>query len=257
MGWYGADRGRVCRMTQFRCALAFLTRLPGGRHPDSPSDLTRAVPWFPVVGGVVGALGAGMYVGALELVGPLPAAALAFALTALVTGGFHEDGLADSLDGLAGGWDREQRLEILEDSRHGTFGVLALVLVSIVKISALATLAGWAAAGALVAAHVGGRAGAVALMGVAPTAREVGLGADYTRSLRPIPTIAGSCIGVAVLVAVFQAWTPVAIVAVVGGVAIVGFWAGRKIGGVTGDVLGAAEQVGECAVLLAASAVLV
>ena len=148
-------------------------------------------------------------------------------------------------------------MEILKDSRHGTIGVLALVLVSIVKVSALASLADWIAAGALMAAHVAGRAGAVALMGIAPTAREVGLGADYTRSLRPGPAIAGSLIGVAALVVVFQEWSPVAIVAGACGVALVGLWAQRKIGGVTGDLLGAAEQVGECVVLLAATALLV
>lgn len=244
-------------MVRLRHALAFLTRLPGGSHPSSPSELTGAVAWFPVVGLIIGAVGAGVYAGASALFPPMPAAALAFVVTALATGGFHEDGLADSLDGLAGGWDREQRLEILKDSRHGTFGVLALVLVSIVKVSALASLADWTAAGALIAAHVAGRAGAVALMGIAPTAQEVGLGADYTRSLRPGPAIAGFLLGVAALVVVFQEWSPVAIVAVACGVALVGLWAQRKIGGVTGDLLGAAEQVGECAVLLVATALLV
>lgn len=93
-------------------------------------------------------------------------------------------------------------------------------------------------------------------MGIAPTASEVGLGADYTRSLRPLPALVGSLLGVAALAVVFQPWTPVAVLAVATGVAVVGFWARRKIGGVTGDLLGAAEQMGECAVLLTASAVL-
>lgn len=241
---------------QFREALAFLTRLPGGAHPTDGGGLTAVVPWFPVVGLLVGAVGAGTYVGLAELVSPLVAAAITFALTALITGGFHEDGLADSLDALAGGWDREQRLAILKDSRHGTFGVLALVFISIIKVSALSELAGREAALAVLCAHCAGRAGAVALMGVAPVATEEGLGADYTRSLKPVPALLGSLVGVAAVAVSFGWAAPVVLGVLAAGVAVVGVWAYRKIGGVTGDLLGAAEQVGEAAVLVVAAALI-
>ncbi len=244
-------------MSGLRTAQAFLTRLPGGQHPEDQAGLTASVPWFGVVGILVGAIGAGVYVGAAELVSPMAAATLAFIVTALVTGGFHEDGLADSFDALAGGWTVERRLEILKDSRHGTFGVLSLVLISILKISALASLSGRDAAIALVCAHVIGRAGAVALMGTAPTATKKGLGADYTRSLGVPATIAGSMVGVIAAVLGFGVWAPVVLGVVAVGVAAVGLWAWRKIGGVTGDLLGAAEQVGEALVLLSAVAVMV
>jgi adenosylcobinamide-GDP ribazoletransferase len=243
-------------MTRFRQALAFLTRLPGGQHPRAGADLTAAVPWFPVVGIVVGVIGAATFAALEQIIAPVPAAALAFAATALATGGFHEDGLADSFDALAGGWDREQRLRILKDSRHGTFGVLALVFVSLIKVTALAELAGWDAAAGLIAANVAGRAGAVALMGVALTAGEQGLGADYTRGLRPWPTLVGTLVGVVALALCFGVWAPVAFAGVAVGVAGVGLWAQRKIGGVTGDILGAAEQVGEAVVLLTAVALI-
>lgn len=244
-------------MRQFRLALAFLTRLPGGRHPNDSSELTAAVPWFPVVGIVVGAIGAAVYVSMAELVAPLPAAAVAFACTALVTGGFHEDGLADTVDALAGGTTIEQRLIILKDSRHGTFGVLALVLMSIIKIGALAELDGRAAAIGLVATHVSGRAAAVGLMAVAPTARQDGLGADYARALPAVGATVGVTVGVAALVGAFwpTGWAvAVAVAALALGVAAVGWWARAKIGGVTGDILGAAEQVGEATVLLSLAA---
>lgn len=241
-------------MNGLRTALAFLTRLPGGKHPGDQTGLTASVPWFPVVGIIIGGLGSVVYLGLLEVVSPLSAAAVTFAFTALATGGFHEDGLADSFDALAGGWTPERRLEILKDSRHGTFGVLSLVLITLIKVSALATLEGSEAAFALVAAHSVGRAGAVGLMAAAATARADGLGADYTRSLSPLRAIAGSMVGVAVAVAAFAWWSPVVLVLVAVGVAVVGWWARRKIGGVTGDLLGAAEQVGEAMVLLAASA---
>lgn len=244
-------------MTGFRTALAFLTRLPGGQHPEDQAGLTRSVAWFPAVGIAIGAIGAGVYAGASELVNPLTAAVLAFAVTAIVTGGFHEDGLADSVDALAGGWTIERRLEILKDSRHGTFGVLSLVLITMLKVSALVPLSGWDAALTLVCAHSLGRAGAVGLMAVAPTARQDGLGADYTRTLALPIALFGVVIGCGTAVVAFGPWAPVPIAAVAVGSCLVGLWAWRRIGGVTGDLLGAAEQVGEAAVLIAGAALLV
>ncbi len=244
-------------MTGFRTALAFLTRLPGGAHPEDQAGITRSVGWFPAVGVAVGMIGAAVYTGASTIVSPTAAATLAFIATALATGGFHEDGLADSFDALAGGWTVERRLEILKDSRHGTFGVLSLVLITVLKIAALAPLSGWDAAFVLVCAHSLGRAGAVALMTLAPTARADGLGADYTKMLRPSTAAFGAVIGIATAVLAFGPMAPIVIAAVALGAAVVGLWAWKRIGGITGDLLGAAEQVGEGLILLAGSALLV
>ena len=239
-------------------AWAFLTRLPGGAHPSNDAELQRAVPWFPVVGAAVGALGSAVYALLLgapgEAVSPVTAAALTFVVTALVTGGFHEDGLADSFDALAGGRDAAHRLSILKDSRHGTFGVLALVTVTLIKVSALSDLAGWTAASALVVAHGGGRSAAVVLMGIAPVARPDGLGADYARRLpRRVPMVAVACGGF-LLAGLFGPWAGVVVAVLLVTVGGVGLWARRRIGGVTGDVLGAAEQVAECVILVCAGA---
>ncbi len=241
-------------MKGFRTALAFLTRLPGGRHPSGQEELARSVPWFPMVGIVIGALGSAVYVGAAELVSPTSAAVLAFIVTALATGGFHEDGLADTFDALAGGWDREQRLAILKDSRHGTFGVLSLVLITMLKVSALATLTCWDAAAALIAAHSLGRAAPVVLMAFLPAARD-GLGASYAYKLSPMATIAGAATGIVVAVAAFGVWAPAIIAASAVGVAAMGWWSMVKIGGVTGDQLGAGEQVAEAIILLGAASI--
>ena len=237
-----------------RTALAFLTRLPGGTHPSGQAGLTASVPWFGVIGLVIGVIGSGVYIGASELVAPLSAATLAFIVTGLITGGFHEDGLADSFDALAGGWTPQRRLEILKDSRHGTFGVMSLVLITILKVSALASLAGWDAVLGLTAAHCIGRSAAVGAMGVAPTASADGLGADYTRTLSRSASAAGAFVGVVAAVVGFGIWAPAVLGAVVFAALAVVMWAKTKIGGVTGDLLGAIEQVSEATVLLAASA---
>ena len=246
---------------RFRMALAFLTRLRGGVHPKDGDEISSSVVFFPVVGILIGAIGAVVAVGSAQFLPPLTAATLGFVVTALATGGFHEDGLADSFDGLAGGWTVEQRLEILKDSRHGTFGVLSILLVTIVKVTAFAGVLDavdwWQAALVLVGTHAGARGAAVALMGAAPTASHTGLGADYTKMLGPASSIVGGVLGVLFVVPAFLLWTPVAVVATAVSVTAIGIWAHRKIGGITGDLLGAAEQVAECALLCTAAAVLI
>src|SRR5882672_8254238 len=124
-------------MGGLRAAITFLTRVPvGGCH----DDIATAPPRFPFVGALVGALVGLVFVGAGHLVAPALAAVLALVAGALVTGAFHHDGLADTADAFGGGWNPEQRLEILQDSRHGTYGVMALVFVVVVQVAALATL---------------------------------------------------------------------------------------------------------------------
>ncbi len=240
-------------MRGFRTALAFLTRLPGGRHPDDAGDLTASVPWFGAVGVVVGGFGAvTFWIGHQLELGPLLAAVGAVTVTALVTGGFHEDGLADSFDALAGGWTVEDRLRILKDSRHGTFGVLALVLVTAWKVAALVELDASHGVVAILVSHVVGRSGAVALMGTVRAANDRGLGADYTRDLGRLGAVLGAAVGVVAAVVAYGVWAPVVVGSAAIGVALIGRWAVRRVGGVTGDLLGAAEQVGEVAVLVTA-----
>jgi adenosylcobinamide-GDP ribazoletransferase len=211
------------------------------------------VPWFPVIGAVIGSMVGASYVGCSELLPALPAAAVAVSAGALLTGAFHHDGLADMADAFGGGWDRDQRLAILKDSRHGTYGVMSLVCVVIVQVGAIAALGPAQGFATLVAAHALGRAGAVALMGAAPSATGSGLGSEYTARLSGASVVAGVVAGVALATLAFGVWAAVAVVAVAAGVGACGVLAVRKIGGVTGDVLGAAEQLGETAVLLVAA----
>jgi adenosylcobinamide-GDP ribazoletransferase len=241
-------------------AVTFLTRVPVGRRGsvvpgDADRALAGAVPWFGVVGALVGAAAAAVYAGAHWLLPAAPAAACAVAAAVLLTGAFHEDGLADSADALWGGYERERRLEILRDSRHGTFGVAALALALVLRVTSLASLPPWTAAGALIAAGALGRGAAVVLMATAPTARSDGLGASYVRALRRRHVVAALAASLGLGVAGLGGWVVAAVPAALAGALAVRRLAMVKLGGIVGDVLGAAEQVAELAVLAAAAAV--
>jgi adenosylcobinamide-GDP ribazoletransferase len=230
-------------------AAQFLTRIPI-RLRREPS-LGDAVPWFPVVGLVVGAAAGAAAAGLWHVVPPAVAAACAMAVALLITGAFHEDGLADVADAFGGGWTVERRLEILKDPRHGTYGVASMCTSIVLRIICVASLPGPLQMFAgLTAAHCMGRTAAVGLMGTAPIAAQQGLGADYARGLSPARTIAGVGGGVVLTVLVCGWWAAPLIGGALVGAGAVGLLAQRKIGGVTGDVLGACEQVVECLSLI-------
>lgn len=214
--------------------------------------LARAVAWFPVVGALVGLAVAGVYAVTHLVLPPLGAAALAVAAGVVLTGGFHEDGLADVAD-AAGGWTVAERQRILDDPRHGTYGVLALVLSVTVRLVALGAVAPASAIGALVAAHALGRAAAVALMAIGPVAGR-GLGASYARHLTRSRAAVAVGAGVAVAGIGLGVWAGAAAGLAAAVVLAVRRWARRALDGVTGDSLGACEQLTETAVLLLAAA---
>ena len=137
----------------------------------------------------------------------------------LITGAFHEDGLADTADAIAGGWTRERRLEILKDPRHGSYGVAALCGSIVLRVLAVASLGPAAAVGGLVAAHALGRGAAVVTMGVVPVARPDGLGAEYARSVGAGRAAAAGVVAAAIAVAATGWWAgPLVLAAAVGAV---------------------------------------
>lgn len=231
-------------------ALQFLTRIP--IRTDAAVPHHRVVPWFPIVGLLIGAAVGGIAAGMGELVPFAVAATVAVVAGLLITGAFHEDGLADIADAFGGGWTVERRLEILKDSRHGTYGVAALTSSILLRAVSAASIASSAALfAAFVAAHVLGRASAVVAMRLAPPARQSGLGVDAASDMRTLPTVAGIVSGLAAVTALTGWWIVLLIaVSAVATVAVV-VLAVRKIGGLAGDVLGAVEQVVECVVLVA------
>ncbi len=239
-------------MTGFLGAVQFLTRVPV-RLPAA-ADHARVVPWFPIVGALIGAAVGGLAAGLTELVPVAVAAAVAVMSGLLITGAFHEDGLADVADAFGGGWTVERRLEILKDPRHGTYGVAALSGSIVLRVVCAASIASSASMlVAFVSAHAIGRTAAVVAMKSAPPAVESGLGVTAATSLEPLPTAVGLAAGFG-LVALVAGWWVLPFVGVaILGTAIVVVLAVRKIGGIAGDVLGAVEQIVECLVLIVAA----
>jgi adenosylcobinamide-GDP ribazoletransferase len=236
-------------------AFGLLTRLP---LPQRAVTATPRAAWaWPLVGAVVGGLSAAA--GALALWLGLPlgvAAAVALATSAMVTGGLHEDGLADTADGLFGGWTRERRLEIMKDSRIGSYGMLALLLVTLARWSAvtalMATDAHWAG---LVAAGALSRVPMAVLMAALPNARGTGLAHAVGA---PPHTAILAALALACAIGVMTTGS-----AVLGMIALatattlaLGLLARAKIGGQTGDILGASQQLADLAVLSVAAAAL-
>lgn len=234
--------------------MGLLTRVPVPVQPRPGGDLARAVGWFPVVGLGIGAVVGLAVAGGGMLFPPLVAAALAVGIGLLLTGAFHEDGLADTFDALGSCRDRPAALQIMKDSRIGTFGAAALLVALVCKIAALAALPGPAALLAAMSAATIGRGAAGAVTGFAPPARPNGLGVDY---LRAVPRWRGVVAAAVALVAAaaLLGWQVLpAAVSAAGTAAIVTAWALRRLGGVTGDVLGAVAQLAELAVLVTLSA---
>ncbi len=243
----------------FLVAVQFLTRIPTPRVESLPADwLARSGKYFPLVGAIIGGVSALALLGAhlLWRSGPLPAL-IAVGAGLVLTGALHEDGLADAADGFGGGRSPEQRLAIMKDPRLGTYGALALGFALAVKTAALSVLPVQLAAAGLVCAHVGARAAAVWTMSFLPYAAEPAaskvaaphralgaweLGLTLAFALAPVvllirPAAGLTCAGTAALMAL-----------------LVAHGSARRIGGHTGDVLGAVEQAYEIVFLLAVSA---
>jgi adenosylcobinamide-GDP ribazoletransferase len=242
--------------TDLKVTLVFYTRLPlflG--DPGAGGSLAQASWAAPVAGALIGALGAAAYgLAHMAGLGPLPAAGLALVATMAVTGCLHEDGLADTADGFGAGATPERRLAIMRDSRIGTFGACALIVSIGLRWGALASLADpLRVAAALIAAHAAARATLPMIMRVTPTARPDGLSAGA--GLPPAESAAAAVLLglVALGLALGNVRALIALMLLVAASWAVRRLALAKIGGQTGDVLGALEQLGEVLVLLVAA----
>ena len=233
------------RIADVADALRLLTRLP---IPADARPARAAAAWaWPVAGLVAGTLAIGLSVAALPL-GPGVAAAVLIGAQAMLTGAMHEDGLADCADGFWGGWDRARRLAIMKDSAIGTYGVMALLVVGLVRWSACAGLLAGGHWAAIIGVAALSRAPMAVVMTALPPARASGLSQAVGR---PGWRAAGAAVALGVGAAVMLAG-PIGLAAVPAacvttGIVTVAAWV--KIGGQTGDVLGASQQLAEAAAL--------
>jgi adenosylcobinamide-GDP ribazoletransferase len=235
---------RGSRVPSARAAVAFLTRLPVGGGAVTAEELSRAALWFPAVGLLVGGVMGGVRALAGTVLDPAPATVLALLAAMLVTGALHEDGLADTADAVGAHVPRERRLEILRDSRVGTYGALALVVAFVFALVVLAPLDDGDFLRAALVGHVVGRwsilpqslllasarpggAGALVRAGAVTTA----LASAYTVAVALVagrPDAGAVALGVAVLLTA-------------GAVPLLR----RTLGGATGDTFGALTKVVE------------
>ena len=250
------DGGPLSWLADFGACLGFFSRFPMPASPTAP-DFRRAWRAAPLAGFIIGAF-AGAVLSVLLWIGfgANLAAALALAALVAVTGALHEDGLSDVADGFGGGRDRDRRLEIMRDSRLGTYGAAAVVLSLLIRWAAIAALAREPGSGPLLAlAAAGGvsRGLAIALPRMIPPARTDGVAARTGAiSGRHLVEAIVLVVLVAVLAAgpVFGIATALsALVAAVIALYAVSGLARRRIGGYTGDVIGAAQQACEIAFL--------
>lgn len=249
----------------FLVALQFFTRLPVPEIRDFSNDMLNAsARYFPLVGIVVGIISA-LSLWLAAQVFPMPIAALiAIAVSILVTGAFHEDGLADTFDALGGAIPRERALVIMKDSRIGTYGAVALVLSQLLRWQALVILPLDIAVIGLIAAHAAARGGAVSLMASLPYVRDT----DDSKSKPIAQDLSGAALLIALLLGVLPAiifsivYLPILWMLMIAGLLAVMtvrfycvYWFKKRLGGYTGDTLGCCEQFGEIGFLLAAAAV--
>ena len=236
---------------EFLLALSFMTRLPLSLGEASDDTMARAPRLYPWVGLGIGACLGLSYLLFTTLFPSTLAVILTVAVGIALTGALHEDGLADTADGLGGGWTKERALEIMRDSRVGVYGILALGVALAIKIAALAALPTWAAVSAFIAAHTLGRSAITQLLKNLRYARTSGAADALGKSelvfdATPWAAAAAALVIVALLANLLAAFAAALMTAI----AVDRFvrFLRKKIDGYTGDTLGAIEQIVETAV---------
>lgn len=237
----------------FCTAVMFFTRLPVPAWPDYDQEWLQAAPrYFPLVGVLVGGIGAGVWWLAAQILPGEIAVLLSMIATLVVTGAFHEDGFADVCDGFGGGWTRPQVLAIMKDSRVGAFGAIGIALMLGLKAVTLARVPAGLMVATLVAGHAASRWASATLMATLAYVRD-----EDDAKARPMATPLGAG---SLAVATLFGLAPLLLLPVrtwwaLGPVGLARWWLGRwflrRIGGYTGDCLGAAQQVAEVVFYLA------
>jgi len=238
---------------RFFIAIQFLTRLPIARTLNSSeTDIGKAAAFFPLVGVIVGG-GAALVFVVLQRVLPLPASVFcAIVFAAFITNGFHEDGLADSFDGFGGGWTKDLILEIMRDSRIGTYGTLALIFLILGKFNFLSVLPPGQIWRWLIVAHTASRWTTLPLCAWLPYARAEGQGKLVAKQVGSLEIVIAT---VTLLVTfILIPWRPALAVFLVTSLVTLlsGFYFRTRLQGITGDCLGATNQITEVGLYITA-----
>jgi adenosylcobinamide-GDP ribazoletransferase len=253
------QRTRSGFLLSFLCAIQFLTRVPIPPQPYEADALSRAVKFFPLVGMLIGASAALLHFLLAPHLPRLLVALLVVAYLVYVTGCLHEDGLADAADGFGGGWNREQILTIMRDSRIGSYGAVALTLSLLARLLLISSLPLAHVAQYLVAAHVLCRWTTLPLSFYLPPARARnddqvdqigGQGARLAQLTTRGTLIAGTLFSFAIVAVILRRSALIPILTVIGSTLLSALYYKRRIGGVSGDCFGATNQLTEIVVYL-------
>ena len=238
---------------RFLIAIQFLTRLPVARALDSSeTDIGKAAAFFPLVGVIVGS-GAALVFVALQRILPLPVSVFcAIVFAAFITNGFHEDGLADTFDGFGGGWTKDRVLEIMRDSCIGTYGTLALIFVILGKFNFLSVLPQGQIWRWLIVAHTASRWTILPLCASLPYARAEGQGKLVAKQVGILEIVIGTVTFLLVLILLPWQASLVALLATSLVTVLSGIYFRARLQGITGDCLGAANQLTEVSLYVAA-----
>ena len=231
---------------RFFIAVQFLTRLPVPRSLNSSeTDIGKAAAFFPLVGLIVGGAAAVVFVATQKILPPQAAVLCAIIVAAFLTNGFHEDGLADSFDGFGGGWTKDRVLEIMRDSRIGTYGAVALIFLILGKLTFLSSLPQVQIWRWLIVGHIAARWTILPLCALLPYARAEGQGKLVARQVGVLELTVGTLtlLGVFLLLP----WrAAIAVLLMSSLVTLVsGIYFRARLQGITGDCLGATNQLTE------------
>jgi adenosylcobinamide-GDP ribazoletransferase len=232
-------------------ATQFLTRLPVPHTTELPANaLSDSARFFPLVGALIGVGAVALDVVVSRRAGSSVSVVLILVYLFIITGGLHEDGLADAADGFGGGWTKERTLAIMRDSNIGSFGAAAIVLSILARFVFLTNVTSTRYYEVLIAGQVLGRWATIPLAYWLPAARDDGQGARVAKPTPAATLASGSAIAV-VIVGGVCGWLSIPVLLVSIAVALAsGAYYHRRIGGITGDCLGATCQLTECTVYL-------
>jgi len=231
-------------MRSFMTALQFLTKLPVRFEPERAldnRDVASSYYFYPVIGFLIGIAGV-LLRRSLNVLFPLSfSVVLMLGFFMWITGGLHEDGLADVADGMAGGWTREQRLSIMKDSRIGAFGAMALAFALLSKYTALISMNPERLDAAVVSAQVLSRWAFLPFGYFNPYARE-GLGSEFIKHIRAGPLVVGTAFSTVVVILLSRVAGVIALSTATATVVLASAYFRRRLGGITGDCFGATFQ---------------